>query len=81
MDQLSDFDFFTLEILIHKYLYHEMSKPLISDQEYDGLVKTWRSFSGYVKNPFGTPGVEFPIRHPLSISAAIEGKKRLGITS
>lgn len=66
----------TLELLTHKYLYHEMDRPQISNIEYDLLKVQWQKSTGQ-----NTPCYGFSQSHPLAPRAATDGKARLGISN
>jgi hypothetical protein len=70
-----------LDLLVHKYLYYEMDRPVITDYEYDMMESKWFRMLedagiNMDKYPFA---VGFPHSHPLAEQAVVKAKSLLGI--
>lgn len=68
-------------ILVHKYLYHQLERPIITDAEYDFLKSNWLRQADELNIDMTTYPylIEFPFAHPLAVKAAIWGKSLWGI--
>ena len=69
------------ELLIHKYLYYEMDRPVMTDYEYDQMESKWfRMLEDAGINTDNYPfAVRFPHGHPMAQQAATKAKSLLGI--
>lgn len=70
------------ELLVHKYLYYEMDRPIITDYEYDMLEHKWiKMLEDAGINMDDYPfWIGFPEEHPMAAEAAKVAKKRIGIS-
>lgn len=71
------------ELLVHKYLYYEMDRPILSDYEYDMMESKWfRMLEDAGINMDNYPfSVGFPHGHPMAQDAVRRAKSLIGISA
>lgn len=75
-----EFQNLTFELMVETYIRDQMNRKFLSDVEFGILKASWYLMKDRDLGEYPYNMEKFPQSHPMTRDAAIEGKKRLGIS-